>query len=322
MLHALGHDVLVESRRGTWCGFRTRCLRSRSAGELLSAFIVNRLHCRYMTGNPADRVGMTEAETGGLNESVLGTKKYWNEAYTRESLNYQDDPDDEGTVWFEDTGAEDKMIDYLGSLALAKMPAGGAGSDAGNASPSKNFSMRVLDVGTGNGHFLFALRDAGWDADMIGIDYSEASIKFARQIEEARQSAVDVDTAGSRKKIRFEVHDIFSENAAPAWAEEGFDIGLDKGTFDAISLSKMPVRNDGRAGWEVYAECVAKLMRPGATFLITSCNWTEEELRRWLEGPMLSFRDRVHYPSFTFGGVKGQSVTTLCFERSREACGR
>lgn len=255
---------------------------------------------------------MASSEADALNESVLGTKEYWNEAYTRESLNYQDDPADEGTIWFEDTGAEEKMIEYLENTTLTMVPE----DPRCGKSTKDDTTLRILDVGTGNGHLLFALRDAGWHSDMIGIDYSEISVKFAQQINDARQPAVEAETEGSHRNVRFKVYDLFNEDAAPSWVSDGFDIMLDKGTFDAISLNKNAVRGSGRAGWEVYAECVAKLMRPRAVLLITSCNWTEAELRKWLEGPMLNFKDRVQYPYFTFGGVKGQSVTTLCFERA------
>ena len=42
--------------------------------------------------------------------------------------------------------------------------------------------LRVLDVGTGNGAFLFKLSKKGFKATLKGIDYSDASIKLASAI--------------------------------------------------------------------------------------------------------------------------------------------
>jgi hypothetical protein len=56
-------------------------------------------------------------------------------------------------------------------------------------------------------------------------------------------------------------------------------------------------------------------MKKGGRFLITSCNWTEEELKGWFAGGELEFEGKVKYPSFTFGGKTGSSVVTLCFKR-------
>ncbi|KLU87601.1 hypothetical protein MAPG_06598 [Magnaporthiopsis poae ATCC 64411] len=62
----------------------------------------------------------------------------------------------------------------------------------------------------------------------------------------------------------------------------------------------------------------------GGLFLITSCNWTEAELRAWFEGSgsdndndndngRFEFAGSVEYPSLSFGGVKGQTISTVCF---------
>lgn len=246
---------------------------------------------------------MAVDEPVALNTSVLGTKAHWDEAYTRELANHQDDSADEGTIWFEDTGAEEKMIDYLGtSDLLEKHP---------------NSKTRILDIGTGNGHLLFALQERGIEAELVGIDYSEASIQLARQIQKSRQMYESDEHDQIHQDIRFEICDLFDEEYR-AWLDDGFDVVLDKGTFDAISLNANAVTDDGLSGWRIYGDCVAKLVRPGGFFLITSCNWTEGELRRWIENQDLVYHDRIKYPSFSFGGVQGQSVSTLCFRRPLE----
>ena len=49
--------------------------------------------------------------------------------------------------------------------------------------------------------------------------------------------------------------------------------------------------------------------------MITSCNWTEKELRTWLEAEVLRFDGKVDYPVFRFGGQIGQSISTVSFRR-------
>lgn len=102
---------------------------------------------------------------------------------------------------------------------------------------------------------------------------------------------------------------------------QGWDVVHDKGTFDAISLSEEADAR-GRRVSEGYKARVVRLVRPAGLFLVTSCNWTEEELEGWfgegsadVEGGAFVRVGRVNYPSFSFGGVKGQAISTLCFQR-------
>ncbi|PWY73835.1 hypothetical protein BO94DRAFT_538884 [Aspergillus sclerotioniger CBS 115572] len=122
----------------------------------------------------------------------------------------------------------------------------------------------------------------------------------------------------------------------------GFDIVLDKGTFDAVSLSdEVVVEGEGedkdmaasgrkiqRRVCERYPGIVRGLVRKGGFVVVTSCNWTEEELVNWFtssstctsgggggEGDRLVVWGRVEYPRFRFGGREGQGVCTVCFQR-------
>lgn len=52
-----------------------------------------------------------------LNTSELGTKSYWDAAYTTERQNFSSNPDDEGTIWFSDAGAEERMLSFLENLS-------------------------------------------------------------------------------------------------------------------------------------------------------------------------------------------------------------
>ena len=241
----------------------------------------------------------------------------WEDAYTRELQNHTLSPDDEGTIWFSDSHAEEKMVDFLDCYA----DDGVLFKDSLNESGSKPTSF--LDVGTGNGHLLLALREAGWDGLMVGVDYSMKSVELARQIAELRLGGdddkdddEDEDEEGqSKEPVHFAEYDLFNPTSISQAPKDGFDVILDKGTFDAISLSS-ETGNDGRRMCEKYREAILPLLRKDGYFLITSCNWTEDELKSWFEmDGKLNVCDRIAYPSFTFGGKKGSSVATLCFKK-------
>ena len=193
-----------------------------------------------------------------------------------------------------------------------------------------------LDSGTGNGHMLFRLRSERLDEDadsdddesdspplwtgrMLGTDYSTQSIEFARRI------AADKGLGhGSEREVEFVEWDILrSPHSALLTGEnkDGWDVVLDKGTFDAISLSDERDAQ-GRRIVEGYRGRIVPLMREGGLLLVTSCNWTEEELRGWFEGQIgegegsLVFERKIEYKSFSFGGRKGQTISSCCFKKS------
>lgn len=195
-----------------------------------------------------------------------------------------------------------------------------------------------LDLGTGNGHFLFRLREgeeadsddeeeekeshvgtraqekSSWNGRMLGVDYSQKSIDFAKKI------AIDKGLGpsdGPSKQVEFINWDLITEEPSPILSqpnESGWDVVLDKGTFDAISLSE-EVDAQGRRICEGYKERVVPLIRKGGVLLITSCNWTEEELDTWFVGGELEKVKSIEYRSFSFGGKKGQTISSVCFRR-------
>ena len=168
-------------------------------------------------------------------------------------------PTDEGVIWFEESDAENRILAYL--------------QDELEISTDASF----LDVGTGNGHLLFFLREEGEyeGGRMLGVDYSEAGIELAKQI--ATQHGLEDG------EVEFAVVDVIRDEVAQWAGEEGFDVVLDKGTYDAISLSG-ELLEDGRRLVEGYAEKVASAVKKGGWFVITSCNWTEDELVARLNG--------------------------------------
>lgn len=181
---------------------------------------------------------------------------------------------------------------------------------------------------------LFALQEdedeegSKWLGDMVGVDYSPRSVQLAQQIHRQRYQNVDDDdqvtgakgqdkSISDRGKVAFEVWDILTEAPGP-WLQESFDVVLDKGTFDAISL--MDRSDDGSINpCDRYREAVTPLVKPGCYLFVTSCNWTKNELIEWLapEGGHLVLFDEARYPTFTFGGKTGQSVVTLVFQRRK-----
>lgn len=270
----------------------------------------------------------------------------WDALYTTELSNHAADPSDVGTIWFDDSSAEDKVLSYLHSAEL----------DLDLEKTS------FLDIGTGNGHFLFRLREnpdseagdededeghEGGDAEardrrkqqhnggfkgrILGTDYSQNSITFALQLAASKSlSSLHSHPLG----IEFLYFDILTSPSSLVLTppnEKGWDVVLDKGTFDAISLSSERDAS-GRRIVEGYREHVVPLIRDGGYFLVTSCNWTEEELRGWFEGPyvygggegqggredeILEYVGRVAYPSFSFGGRKGQTISSTCFRKAK-----
>ncbi|EEY22611.1 conserved hypothetical protein [Verticillium alfalfae VaMs.102] len=154
---------------------------------------------------------------------------------------------------------------------------------------------------------------------MLGVDYSERSVALARQIAAARRAAQEDEDKDVESEGEGEAHIGFTEwdvlrgdfgAVLDGRQREGWSVVLDKGTFDAVCLSGEQDAATGR--------------REGGLFLVTSCNWTEDELRAWFEGAgdggaggKLVMVGRVAYPSFQFGGAKGQAISTVAFQRQR-----
>ncbi len=68
--------------------------------------------------------------------------------------------------------------------------------------------------------------------------------------------------------------DILSENAVEKENGMKYNLLLDKGTFDAISL----MEDFGSAVRERYLKATSSLLKEDGLFLIATCNWTSEEI--------------------------------------------
>ncbi|KAB8244726.1 S-adenosylmethionine-dependent methyltransferase [Aspergillus flavus] len=258
-----------------------------------------------------------------------------------------DDDDDPGTSWFSEHNAPDKVLQFLTAEDFPLAPC--------NTVPAGINHPSILDLGTGNGSMLALLRKrGGFRGVMVGVDYSARSVELARELqrlkihsayltdEEDEECAGDGNGNGvgeGEGEIRFEEWDILhsaeevGEQGKLDWfpyGEGGFDIVLDKGTFDAVSLSEEVVEGDADASvagkkvqrrvCEMYPGVARRLVKKGGFLVVTSCNWTEEELVMWFtrekgEGDRLEVWGRVEYPRFRFGGKEGQGVCTVCFQR-------
>ncbi|KAL1971082.1 hypothetical protein VTN77DRAFT_33 [Rasamsonia byssochlamydoides] len=202
----------------------------------------------------------------------------------------------------------------------------------------------------------------GLDED-VNVGYSSSS-HTPDPDDEEHEDVVVADNVGSAEavrvsdEIRFEEWDILAPGNEDALAGNqsqridwfpyetgGFDIVLDKGTFDAVSLSedviddvandvaadeKRGLKRVKRRVCERYPRIATKLVRKGGFLVVTSCNWTEDELIRWFtaknpdgkgeveEDDGLYVWDRIEYPRFRFGGQEGQGVCTVCFRRGKD----
>ncbi|XBW37544.1 hypothetical protein QEN19_003124 [Hanseniaspora menglaensis] len=248
-------------------------------------------------------------DTSKLNTSKLGTKKYWDDFYDREIGNFKQDTSDLGERWFDDSDAEYKMIEFLMNEAEEPESEVVFKNDQGIS----NF----IDLGTGNGHFLFELvNDCDFleyfseTSKLVGCDYSSKSIDFANDIKHVKFKEVDF----IQENLSFQVMDLFDEETA----FEKFEVVTDKGTLDAIALSGISKLNK-ETGTDIslvdyYPYVIEKLIAFKGLFLITSCNFTQEELVKIIESSgSLRYYKHVNYPSIEFGGVKGSTICTVAF---------
>ncbi|KAL9105799.1 MAG: hypothetical protein Q9227_009101 [Pyrenula ochraceoflavens] len=285
----------------------------------------------------------------------------------------EDVPVDDLPSWFSDVNAPQKILKFLHSIdfPLSQASRNTAPEDGATNEKSSFLHPSVLDVGTGNGSMLFQLRQGnmtdqdtsseseqsndeaatqntgrsslGYTGPTYGIDYSASSIELARKIQTSRPNCTDIE---------FHIMDVITQRPAdmewwPRSRDEGsqamlFDLVLDKGTFDAVSLSAdtVPLNGQDVRHCDVYPQLVSQMVEPGGFLLVTSCNWTEEEVVQWFcpevsrdeEGTrrlrgqgirpvenlaVLEVYKKIEYPTFSFGGRKGAGVASVCFKRTR-----
>ncbi|ORZ19313.1 S-adenosyl-L-methionine-dependent methyltransferase, partial [Absidia repens] len=222
--------------------------------------------------------------------SALGTKSYWDTVYDRENTNFKE-IGDIGEVWFGEDSVE-RMVDWV--MDHVQDP-----------------KTKVLDLGCGNGHLLLALADEGF-RDLTGIDYSSSAITLAQSVAKERE----------REDIDYCTVDFVKGEGDDTWEHgkkaQAYQLVLDKGTFDAISLhpDQERAKAEGKPGpRESYVSSVYNLMdkNSNSVLLITSCNWTMDELINHF-GNYFRYSSHVKYPTFSFGGQTGSKICTVAFE--------
>lgn len=262
------------------------------------------------------------------------------------------DEDDPGTSWFSEHNAPQKVLRFLtrGSFPLARTKTGASVLDLGTGNGSmlallrKRGGYRGRLVGVDYSRQSVELarelqRVKGHSAyHSDSEDEDEDEDEDAEGEEQAEAEPESENGAGSETPIQFEEWDILGSKAGLSetglggvvpdeslswfpYGDGGFDVVLDKGTFDAVSLA-----DDAKTSrvCERYPDIARRLVKRGGFLIVTTCNWTEEELVHWFtgdrtSGDRLTVWGRVEYPVFRFGGHEGQGVCTVCFQRVGDA---
>eukprot|EP00095_Tigriopus_kingsejongensis_P010569 maker-scaffold1137_size60140-snap-gene-0.15 protein:Tk10569 transcript:maker-scaffold1137_size60140-snap-gene-0.15-mRNA-1 annotation:"methyltransferase like 10 isoform x2" len=214
-----------------------------------------------------------------LPPSNLGTKAHWDCSYAQELHNF-DDHGDEGEVWF----GEDSLYRVLRWLD--------------RHSDSIPLEAQILDLGCGNGITGIHLRQEGY-LHVTGVDYSPDAIALARKVAEKHEIS----------DLTFEIGDILQPTTSTALTL-AYDLILDKGTYDAVSLNP-EASQDKR---ETYIRNAAAMTKDKGYLIITSCNWTQEELVDHFQ-KRFSLIHSIPTPQFKFGGKTGNMVTSLVFQK-------
>lgn len=206
-----------------------------------------------------------------LNESELGRVEYWEKCYEDE-LNQFDRFGDAGEIWF-GHDIVNRLKKWLNNSNLVKQEA------------------KIVDLGCGNGMLLVELATEGFE-NLTGLDYSENAVTLCKKVAEKH-----------KMNINFMKCDILDS------LNSVYDVILDKGTYDAISLSK-----DSKANRTKYKQNVHCSLQVDGFFIIVSCNWTQDELVDFFK-PNFSLMEIIPTPQFTFGGKVGNVVTICVFKK-------
>lgn len=210
-----------------------------------------------------------------LDPSVLGTIDHWKKEYA-ESIERFEDYGDIGEIWF-GKDCMKRVVKWMCSSSLVSK------SDA------------VIDLGCGNAALLIDLEKQGF-TNLIGVDYSQEAIQLAQLIKEKEKLI----------NIKLKVQDLLASDITPCV----YNIAVDKGTYDAISLNP----EDPAPKRKTYINNVHAMLKPGGLFILTSCNWTQAEL---LDHFASHFKhiESISAPQFSFGGKVGNTVTTLILQK-------
>ncbi|KAJ8600782.1 hypothetical protein CTAYLR_006102 [Chrysophaeum taylorii] len=207
-----------------------------------------------------------------LSRSELGTKAYWESHYERERANLADSGDT-GVDWFAENIGDTLVAWLCEELALENV-------------------KDMIDLGCGNGAFLFEVeRRSPWER-LVGVDYCDDAIALAKAVAEENGS----------QRVTFRVANLEDDVGS-------FSIVHDKGTFDAYMLGTGTIGD--------YRAAVLRALRPGGYLVITSCNSTVSELVDYFRGSDLAVLAHIPYPTIAFGGHTGATVATVAFQHNQ-----
>jgi hypothetical protein len=96
--------------------------------------------------------------------------------------------------------------------------------------------------------------------------------------------------------------------------KQQYQVALDKGTFDAISLATAEDVGLSDVPRNLYVPMVKDLLMDGGLLIITSCNFTKDEVVKHFEGHFTCI-DSIKYPVFQFGGKVGSTVSTCILKK-------
>lgn len=132
--------------------------------------------------------------------------------------------------------------------------------------------------------------------NLTGCDYSEKSIELAKQIANDKEC----------NSIQYKVIDLLSDDVTSLGT---FKICHDKGTFDAIGLME-----DSEDKKRIYVKNVWNILEHSGLFIITSCNFCEEELEKSF-CDFFSKLEVIPSQTFQFGGKVGKTTTSIAFRK-------
>lgn len=136
--------------------------------------------------------------------------------------------------------------------------------------------------------------------NLTGIDYSANAIELSKCIAADQQLSID-----------YQVLDLLNnDNIREVFGDRQFDIVHDKGTYDAVSLHP----DDPQKKRNAYIQNVHEMLTTEGLFILTSCNWTEEEICTSFAGRFTKHRT-IPTPTFNFGGKTGSVITQIVFKK-------
>jgi len=163
----------------------------------------------------------------------------------------------------------------------------------------------IADIGCGNGSLLIELAKVGY-RNLTALDYSEKGIELMTSIV-AKQEL--------EQAFQFMVVDMLKDEEILKQLEKKFEICIDKGTYDAISL--MPIEDPINNPRDIYLRNVCGILQDrGGSLILASCNWTRAELLEQTKEFFQHYVD-IETSKFSFGGSEGSNVTVVVLIKLR-----